>query len=274
MRWNRLREKLLTAKGAKDRKDRKENPQDSPRRIRLLLLSSAGAVLFTFGALSQVTPTPPASAPQNPTQPQATQPSPLLIVIDPAHGGADSGAALNAAMPEKDVTLVLALRLRQELIARGLQAQLVRDGDVTLSTDRRAAMVNSVHPALYVVIHASSQGNGMRLFTAMFPGGEENRGPFLDWQTAQASVLGRSRSVQDQITATIQKTGFPVHSLMAPLRPLNNLIVPAIAVELAPTAGDVSQLASSDYQQLVCTALANAIASAAPALRAPSGTPQ
>jgi hypothetical protein len=48
--------------------------------------------------------------------------------------------------------------------------------------------------------------------------------------------------------------------LGAPLRPLNNITGPAIAVELAPQGEDVSQLAAPDYQQLVTSAVATAIA--------------
>jgi N-acetylmuramoyl-L-alanine amidase len=235
----------------------------------LLLLPLLALVLR-----SQTTPAPvpatPNSVPPQPTQ----QPAAPLILIDPAHGGADSGAALNAAIPEKDVTLVLARRLRQELNARGLESQLLRDADIALTADQRAANVNALHPALYIVIHASSQGSGMRLYTAILPAAQEGRGPFLDWQTAQASALTRSRYIQSQITASIQKTGFPLRSLTAPLRPLNNVTVAAIAMELAPTTGDVSQLASPDYQQMVCRALANGIVSAAPLFRARLGSTQ
>jgi len=238
------------------------------RQIRTLLRCTVVAVLASVGAPGQATPTTPST--QNP-QPGPIQPPPLFIVIDPAHGGTDAGAALNAAIPEKDVTLVVARRLRQELIARGLQSLLVRDGDATLSTDQRAAAVNSMHASLYVAVHATSQGNGMRLYSAMLSAGKDSRGPFLDWETAQESVLARTRSIQNQIAASIQQTGFPVHSLIAPVRPLNNLIVPALAIEIAPTTADVSQLAFSDYQQMVCATLANAIASVAPQLRLRSG---
>src|SRR5215467_13347149 len=235
----------------------------------LLLLPLVALVLR-----SQITPAPvpttPDSAPPQPNQ----QPAPSLILIDPAHGGADSGAALNAAIPEKDVTLVLARRLRQELNSRGLESQLLRDADFALTTDQRAANVNALQPALYIVIHASSQGSGMRLYSAILPAAQDGRGPFLDWQTAQASALTRSRSIQAQITASIQENGFPFRSLTAPLRPLNNVTVAAIAMELAPTTGDVSQLASPDYQQMVCRALADGIASAAPLFRARLGSTQ
>jgi N-acetylmuramoyl-L-alanine amidase len=202
---------------------------------------------------------PPTSQPTVPVQPVPAQHA-LLIMIDPAHGGSELGAVLNAAMPEKDVTLAVARRLRQELAARGIQALLTRDNDATISTDQRAQTVNSVHPALYIAIHATSQGSGMRIYTAMLPAAGDNSGPFVDWQTAQASSLNRSRWIQDHVAAGIQKTGFPFRSLVAPLRPLSNLTVPALAVEIAPTTGDVSQLASIDYQQMVTAALANSIA--------------
>ena len=201
---------------------------------------------------------PAATQTSAPAQPAAVHT--LLIMIDPAHGGSEPGAVLNAAMPEKDVTLAIARRLRQELGARGIQALLIRDGDATISTDQRAQIVNSARPALYVAIHATSQGSGMRIYTAMLPAAGENAGPFVDWQTAQALPLARSRWVQEQVAAAIQRTGFPLRSLIAPLRPLNSVTVPALAVEIAPTTGDVSQLAATDYQQMITAALANSIA--------------
>lgn len=217
-------------------------------------------VLVTL-AWAQSAPGSPAIVPEPP-------PPALLILIDPAHGGSDSGAALNAAFPEKDVTLVLARRLRQELATRGVRVQLLRDSDITLSPDQRAATVNASRPALYIVIHATSQGSGVRLFTAILPIANDNHGPFTDWNTAQASHLPRSRSLVVQIAAAMQKSTFPVHSLSAPLRPLNNVVVPALAIEIAPTAGDVSQLAASDFQQSICAALGSGIASVIPALQA------
>ena len=241
MRWN---------KGASHRRTR------LPAAATVLILSLVLARL----ALGQNPPAvpPPADQPPASASPAAAQHT-LLILIDPAHGGGEPGATLNAAMPEKDVTLTIARRLRQELAVRGIQALLIRDGDSTLSADQRAQIVNSVRPALYIAIHATSQGRGMRIYTAMLPAGGDNAGPFVDWQTAQSSAITRSRWVQDQIAAAIQKIGFPLDSLVAPLRPLNNVVVPALAIEIAPTTGGVSQLASIDYQQMITAALANAI---------------
>ena len=209
----------------------------------------------------------PANQPPAAAQP-ATGQRTLLIMIDPAHGGTESGAVLNPVILEKDVTLALARRLRQQLATRGIQSQLLRDSDGILSADQRATLANAAQPALYISIHATSQGSGMRIYTAMLPAGGDNSGPFVDWQTAQSASLAHSRWAQGQLVAAVQKTGFPVRSLAAPLRPLNNITVPALALEIAPTTGDVSQLASADYQQMISAALANGIATLIPSLRA------
>jgi N-acetylmuramoyl-L-alanine amidase len=209
--------------------------------------------------------------PAAPMQPAA--PAPSLVIIDAAHGGSETGALLNPAIPEKDVTLTFARRLRQELAVRGVSSTVIRDGDATLSTEQRAAMVNSARPGLYICMHASSLGSGLRIYAAMIPADGDNRGPFMNWRTAQAAVGSRSLWIQQQITTAIRNTGFPARTLPATLRPLNNIVVPAIAVEVAPTNGNVLQLASTDYQQMVCASLANAIAAVAPSLRTKAAMP-
>ena len=207
-------------------------------------------------------PQPPLSnAPvQNPAA-QTPASHPPIIMIDASHGGSESGAVLGPSVLEKDVTLAYSRRLRQELIARGLQAQVIRDGDFNLSTDQRASSVNTARPALYICVHAASLGVGIRLYTAMLPVSGENSGPFVNWTTAQQGSLARSRMFQQQLTSAIQKMGFPVRALIAPLRPLNSVTSPAIAVEIAPANGNVAQLASTDYQQMTAAAVATAISS-------------
>src|SRR5437660_1252345 len=122
----------------------------SPTRYVLILFCS---VLLCSGQSNsgQVAPNqgvPPASPMQ------AAAPRPALVMIDAAHGGSESGALLNPAIPEKDVNLILARRLRQELAVRGVSSTLVRDNDATLSSDQRAEIVNAAQPALYICMHA------------------------------------------------------------------------------------------------------------------------
>jgi N-acetylmuramoyl-L-alanine amidase len=207
-------------------------------------------------------------APATPASPTAPAPRRYFAVVDAAHGGEDRGAALSDQLVEKDVTLALARRLRQELEARGLTTLLLRDSDTTLSLDQRATTTNSVHPAVYVCLHATSEGNSVRLYTSLLPPGSDNRGLFLDWDTAQAASHTLSQTAQANLSALLQHAQFAVHSYVAPLRPLNNITTAAVAVELTPPENDVAQLNASAYQQAVSSALASGLASLRPQLEA------
>lgn len=234
-----------------------------------LLASLVWAQTTTAPPPAQNQPAAPAAAP-NP----APAPPPLSVLIDPAHGGTETGALLEGTTAEKDVNLSIARRLRSELTLRGLSSELVREADQTLSADQRAARANARRPALYLAIHSSSEGLGLALYSAVLAAAPATRGPFLDWETAQAAALGRSRALEQKLAVTVAKAGFPIRALSARLRPLNNVTVPALAVELSPTRGDSSQLSSANYQQMVASELANALNSLAPYLKAgPDSSP-
>ena len=209
-------------------------------------------------------PAPPASVPPSLPTAALTAPPPavassearvsasatahVFVVIDPAHGGDESGAALTDQLPEKNVTLAFARRLRTLFDLRGLSAWLARDGDLTLSPDQRAAMSNASGAALYISVHATSEGNGVRLYTALMPSGGQNQGWFLDWETAQSSFEGLSQTAAASVATGLESKRVPVRSLSAPLRPLNNLVMAAFAIEIGPESRDVSQLSSPEYQ--------------------------
>jgi N-acetylmuramoyl-L-alanine amidase len=163
-------------------------------------------------------------------------------------------------MAEKDVTLAFARLLRQELESRGIPTLVLRDSDATLSVDDRAFFANSTHAAVYIALHAASSGHGIRLYTAMLPPSDtEDRGPFRPWSTAQSPSIPLSQVTVAAIAETLKRIQVPVRTLIAPLRPLNNIVTAAIAVEVAPPASDVSALNSPDYQQLIAGAIANGI---------------
>jgi N-acetylmuramoyl-L-alanine amidase len=204
---------------------------------------------------------PAAAANAAPSAPPVAGNAPVLpppqyfAVVDASHGGDERGAALSDQLAEKDVTLAFAQRLRQEMQARGLATLLLRDGDVTIGLDQRASLTNGTHPAIYICMHAGSQGSGVRLFTALLPAGGESRGPFLDWDTAQSRFAAISQGAESTLASEFGKRQVPVRSLAAPLRPLNNVAAAAVAIEVAPLAGKLSDLTSPAYQQVVAEAV-------------------
>jgi N-acetylmuramoyl-L-alanine amidase len=185
----------------------------------------------------------------------------VLAVVDPAHGGSERGAALTDTLVEKNVTLGFARLLRHELEQQGFSVLLMREGDDTLTLDQRAGAANAARPAIYFSLHAASQGDGARVYTALLPREDPSHGPFHAWNAAQASALPVSQNVAAAIVGEMQKRQIPARGYSASLSPLNHLVMPAIAVELAPGPNGVSDLSSANYQQKVAAAIADAVAS-------------
>ncbi len=79
------------------------------------------------------------------------------IVIDPGHGGHDTGAIGPDGLEEKNVVLDIALRLGK-LIRRRLGAQVIytRSTDVFVPLQERTQIANDAHADLFVSIHANS----------------------------------------------------------------------------------------------------------------------
>lgn len=229
------------------------------------LATSAAQAALPMTAV--VAPTPSA-APASVASVQVPTAAPYFAVVDASHGGEERGAALTEQMAEKDVTLAFARLLRQELDSRGLRTLLVRDGDVTLTLDQRAAMTNAAQPAIYLCVHAASQGTGVRLYTALGESGGEAIGPFLDWDTAQAQFQGLSDAAATSVAAALHSKQLLVRNIAAPLRPLNNITTAAIAIEITPPAGEVARLDSAAYQQPIAAAVASGVADARDKLQA------
>jgi N-acetylmuramoyl-L-alanine amidase len=214
----------------------------------------------TTPAPSETPGTAPAASAENPLTPRAH----VAVLIDAGHGGDEPGAALSSDLAEKDVTLAIARRLRNELQNRGVICALIRDSDATLSLEQRAIVANTARPGLYLAIHAGALGSGVRIYNAMLPAAKIARAAFQPWETAQAGFVGSSRAIATALVDALSKgpANFPVALMPAPVRPLNNIAGPALAIEVAPRNRDVASLGNAAYQQSIATALAAAIASA------------
>ena len=76
------------------------------------------------------------------------------IMVDPGHGGSDSGTIGKMGTREKDITLDIAKRLRQRLARRGISnVVLTREEDTTLPLNKRVELANSGRADLFISIH-------------------------------------------------------------------------------------------------------------------------
>jgi N-acetylmuramoyl-L-alanine amidase len=82
-----------------------------------------------------------------------------VVVVDPGHGGQDSGARGHGGVKEKDVVLAIARALERRLNERGIDVVLTRDADSTLSLEERTAIANRAGAEVFVSIHANAHGN-------------------------------------------------------------------------------------------------------------------
>lgn len=79
------------------------------------------------------------------------------VILDPGHGGSDPGAIGPAGTREATVTLALARATRAELEAEGdLNVVLTRTADTTVDLASRTRLIDALHPALFVSLHANS----------------------------------------------------------------------------------------------------------------------
>jgi N-acetylmuramoyl-L-alanine amidase len=84
-----------------------------------------------------------------------------IVVIDAGHGGRDPGAtSVSGQIREKELTLILARSLRDELVKRGrVRVAMTRDDDRYLDLDDRAAVARRLNAAMFVSLHIDSAPN-------------------------------------------------------------------------------------------------------------------
>ena len=92
--------------------------------------------------------------------PRGAGDGPLVVVLDPGHGGIDPGAEKGGAV-EKDLMLSFARELKEALIrAGGFEVVMTRDEDVFVSLERRVALAHQMGGHLMISLHADAVTEG------------------------------------------------------------------------------------------------------------------
>ena len=77
----------------------------------------------------------------------------ITVLLNPGHGGSETGAVGPTGVLAKDVSLTVSLLLQDELLSRGAVVVMTRETDVDISLTERQRLIAQTEPALALTIH-------------------------------------------------------------------------------------------------------------------------
>jgi N-acetylmuramoyl-L-alanine amidase len=136
-------------------------PDTQGARLRIVLRAASAA---EFSALSGAPHDPafdlPAPAPVDRTTRPRVGEGPLVVVLDPGHGGIDPGAERDG-LTEKALMLTFARELQDVLVRDGnFEVVLTRTDDSFVSLDRRVALAHAMGGQVFISLHADALSEG------------------------------------------------------------------------------------------------------------------
>ena len=200
--------------------------------------------------------------------PAASKPF-AVVVLDPGHGGQDSGAMCGGVL-EKDLTLDVARRIDRLLNSEGIATLMTRVGDTYVSLADRAAFANRVRKCIFISIHFNEDNkpvaSGVETYYAAH---QITAGSFLaSWLPFLWRPLSDSPNPESQnLAALVQE------ALVARTRSIDrgtearqffviaNVTSPAVLIEggFLTNKEDISKLGSEDYRDQIAAAVADGI---------------
>ncbi|KRM96382.1 N-acetylmuramoyl-L-alanine amidase [Liquorilactobacillus aquaticus DSM 21051] len=166
--------------------------------------------------------------------------SDATIVLDPGHGGNDSGALSSAGKMEKKYTLIIAKKVARKLQEQGTKVYLTRQKDVYATLKSRSDLSNTVHADAFISFHfdSSPQENGASGFTTYY--------------YHQRSSTGLAKTINKQLdNLTLSNRGIDFGDFYV----LRNNEFPAVLLEMGyiNSERDFEQISSQSYQNKVAT---------------------
>ena len=284
----------------------------TPEQVRIQLATGAQAsnyvlenpfrLVFDVHLPSHATAPPAAGTVARPPD----RPGIRTVVVDPGHGGSESGAVGPSGVLEKDLTLALGRELKPRLEALGVRVVLTRTEDETLPLDTRTALANQNKADLFISLHLNSSlapgAQGAETYflsaeasdaaTARLAEAENATAPGLPegasgaeaqdlelilWDLAQTHHLLESQRfaamIQGELNQALQLRDRGVKQ--APFRVLNGAAMPAVLVELGfiNNPEEEKSLQDASYRAGLVAALARAVGRYKALVEAPTERP-
>ena len=122
-------------------------------------------------------------------------PRPIIVVVDPGHGGEDPGAIGRRGTREKDIVLVIAKLLKGNLHDEAsYRIALTRDEDFFVPLDQRVQRARRLRADLFVSLHADAfiqpQANGSSVFALSERGATSTAAKWLANRENEADLIG------------------------------------------------------------------------------------
>jgi N-acetylmuramoyl-L-alanine amidase len=192
------------------------------------------------------------------------------VVLDPGHGGNDSGTA-GPRGNEKNYALDVALSAREQLLRAGFKVEMTRSADQDIALDERVAFANRFPHAVFISIHFNSAeaGSGVETYT-LAPAGvpsnasTENHPSVVDTQWYQGNAhdpanVALAAAVQGAILSRVSVFDRGVRH--ARFQVLRDITIPAVLVEAGflndPVEG--AHIATARYREQLGEAIAQAV---------------
>jgi N-acetylmuramoyl-L-alanine amidase len=173
----------------------------------------------------------------------------IKIVLDPGHGGKESGASGPNGYLEKDVNLVISKLLRDELVKRGAKVVMTREDDRDLSLVERQVIINTEEPAIALSIHHNSlPDNG---------DAENTKGFGTFWYHPQSHSM--AVFLQNYVVTNLRKPNYGVFwNNLALTRPS---VAPAVLLELGFMSNpyEFEEIVNPQAQRKMASTLAEGI---------------
>jgi N-acetylmuramoyl-L-alanine amidase len=204
-------------------------------------------------------------------------PAKFLVVIDPGHGGADTGCRGSTRIAEKDIVLDLAKQIEAVALQHQIEVLLTRDADSDRRPKERIDIAQRNYGKLFLSLHCntsfSDRAAGTHLYVSnsmglpqldrlpINPGGTSRDSATIQ-ALFQEEFLIQSRQFATMLQAELEPLSpAPISLTEIPLATLDAVYMPAVLIEIGYLSNEIDEarLTDADHLASIATEIVQAI---------------